>query len=676
MTQELTEVLRASEARTGIPSWLSGVSVVAVGDSIPLATAVGVLSQFGAALTRIAKIDDVPTSADIVLVDRIEDGDESLGGPVEYLRRVDDLNRSVWVTASAYGLGDPRVTAKASEVTLLAAGGILGHTPGPDGLPPTIPAGDVAFKLVGDALVMAALHGLHEFRSGGRPVHVDLSGQGAVIATGLALEMSHALNDCPSEGGTARYGAPTGFFPCVDGSVYVLLLEQHQWVGFRGVMGNALDHIETIDEAAERAAEVNAVLARWTSVRTAAECESALQDAGVPATTVHTIESFLTAAEVAGRQVSMETPLPAAIQLYDEAAEPRGYIPLQELKILDAGHVLAVPLSASWLGAMGAQVTKVEDPKRLDIYRRRGPFAGGLPGLNRSAYFNHLNFNKRGVDIDVNSEGSSCDIGPFDVIMHNQSPHRAALLGVTASSVGRAAGGPKLSLTSSGFGRTGAWQDYRAYGTTIHAFAGLIAATQNARGDMSGIGTPWADPLCSVAATIWVLAWSLAPAKERSMSVDISMAECLAAHLMDQIGVASDRNYLPSQFGGDFFLLLPASGAQLAITIKSAQDAKVFADVVGAPVPEVTRRGQRFDLPQGHLSSLTGQEIERRLQAAGLRASLVYDASSLARDRRLFDSEVFQFVTSSALGRYAVAGIPWAIVGKKKPPLAAAPERP
>lgn len=674
MTQEVAEVSGVAEPRAGIAGWLTGIRVVAVGESLTVAAAVGVLEQFGALASRVAAIGDVPSDADLVLVDRIG-GASALGGPVDYISQVQSRNRSVWVTVSAYGLADSRAAAAASEVTLLAAGGILGHTPGPDGLPPTIPAGDVALKLVGNVSVMAALHGLHEFRSTGQPVHVDLSAQGAVIATGLALEMSHALNDCPSEGGTARYGAPTGFFPCLDGSVYVLLLEQHQWTGFRGVLSPALDHIETIDEAAERAVEVNAALSEWTRQRTVADCEATLQGAGVPATTVHTIESFLEAAQLAGRPVGTLAALPAAVRLLGERPARRAAIPLESLKVLDAGHVLAVPLSAAWLGAMGAQVTKIEDPRRLDIYRRRGPFAKGERGLNRSAYFNHLNFSKRVHDITVGPDGSDFDIEPFDVVLHNLSPHRAAILGVDPDGVAQAGGAPKLSLASSGFGRSGGWKDYRAYGTTIHAFAGLISATQNARGDMSGIGTPWADPLCSVAATIWALAWSLSPEVEQSMSIDVSMSESLASHLIDQIGVSPDANYVPAEFGGDFFLRLP-SGQDLAVTIESADEAEAYASLVGAPVPQVTRRGQRFDLPESGFTGLPPEAIEHRFQTAGLRASIVYDARALARDQRLYDTEVFQFVESSALGRYPVVGIPWSMVGAAKRPLTAAPERP
>ena len=676
MTQELGQVSRASRPEARVSTWLEGVRVTVVGDSVSTAMASSVLGQFGSTLTRVDGVDDVSCDADIVLVDLIDDGGGTRGGRDQYVQRVGELNRSVWVTVSAYGMTDPRAEANGSELTLLAAGGILGHTPGPDGEAPTIPAGSLGSNLVGNVMAMAALHGLSEFRSNARPAHLDLSGQGAIIATGLSLEMAHALNDCPSVGGAARYGAPSGFFECRDGSVYVLVLEQHQWEGFRGVLSPALGAVRTVEEASERPDEVNQALARWTAPRTVIECEAALQEAGVPCATVHTIQSFRESAAGAGRRFDAAMPLPAVVQdLERESATARGHIPLPELRILDSGHVLAVPLASAWLGAMGASVTKAEDPLRLDIYRRRGPFAQGIAGPNRSAYFNHLNFSKIGLDIEVGADGSSLDIEPYDVVMHNLSPHRAALLGVDPRQVGGSTP-PKLSLASSGFGRTGAWSEYRAYGTTIHAFAGLIAATRNVRGEMSGIGTPWADPLASVSAAIWILAWALAPEKEQSMSVDVSMAESLAAHLVDQMDVEPESTYAPGRFGGDFFLLLPRTGEQLAVTISNAHEAETYAAVVGAAVPVVTRRGQRFELPGGVGDDLSGREIEARLQGAGVRASLVYDAPALAHDPRLFDSEVFQFVESSARGRYAVSGLPWRFVGRDKRPLTAAPERP
>ena len=59
--------------------------------------------------------------------------------------------------------------------------------------------------------------------------------------------------------------------------------------------------------------------------------------------------------------------------------------------MLEAGRVLAVPLAGALLGALGAEVTKLEDLARLDMYRRRGPYIDGEPGTERGAYFALMN---------------------------------------------------------------------------------------------------------------------------------------------------------------------------------------------------------------------------------------------------------------------------------------------
>src|SRR5207249_6036234 len=141
--------------------------------------------------------------------------------------------------------------------------------------------------------------------------------------------------------------------------------------------------------------------------------------------------------------------------------------------------------------------------------------------------FNHINFNKTLLDITVDESGSTLDLAPFDVVVTNLSPHRAAAVGVDADAA-LATGGPLLQIASSGFGLTGELTGYRAYGTNIHAFAGLVAATRDSKGEMSSVGTPWADPLTSVALCAWILAWSLSRGPSASTAVDMSMAEVLA----------------------------------------------------------------------------------------------------------------------------------------------------
>ena len=653
-------------------SWLEGTNALTVGSSPSLEVAGGVLRQLGAKVET-GHVAEIEAGPDIVLVDRIAGPAGGLaGGPSasEYTQYVAAENHAVWVTASGYGLTSRQADAVASDLSLLAAGGILGHSRIGEEWAPTVPPGKLALNLAGYVMAIGALHGLHRWRESGEPVHVDVSAQGSVIATGLTLEMAHALAHCPDEGGSARYGAPSGFVDCLDGSVYVLVLEEHQWKAFRKAVSPVLDSVQSLVEARKQADYVMARLVEWASTRAAEECEVVLQAAGVPCNAVNTLSTFAERAGSAGRPIEVGgAPLPAQLTEVpgkDEANQAGYPIRLADLRVCEAGHVLAVPLAGAWLGAMGANVTKLEDPSRLDVYRRRGPFAEGKPGLNRSAYFNQLNFCKTRLDVPAEDEGL-LDVTAFDVVLNNLTPRRAKVVGVDADRV-LDGDSPALAISSSGFGSTGDWSHYRAYGHNIHAFAGLVAATRDARGEMADMGTPWVDPLTSVAIVAWVLAWALAPEHDTSVALDISMAELCAAQLRELAGSDAADPYEAPEFGGDFFLRLADSRQLVAVTLSSAADVSRFEEIVGRPLPQLARN---YELVQ--LSSLR-DDLPERLIAAGLAVSPVFTASDLLHDDFIRSTGLFSPVESAELGRYEVTGLPWQFVGEDRVALSAAPE--
>ena len=667
-------------------TWLSDVTVSCHGTSAAARAAEATLRQFGATVWAGDEDGPAPRSADIVLVDRVESVPEVPGlpaaaeGSMGYLNHVAESNTSVWATISPFGIEGERGDAIGSELTVEASGGFLAHARFDEALPPTVTPGYMGLRMVGIAAAVAALHGLHTFRRTNEPVHVDVSAQAVLIATGLALEMGHVLAECPGGGGSIRYGAPTGFFKCRDGHVYVCVLEQHQWAGFRKALAPRLDSITTLEEGRDRPDEVNNAMSDWVRDRYAADAERALQDAGVPCTSVNSVSTFIERTFDSGRPSGFRPgtapALPAVVTDVPDKVPGAGAaaVDLRELRVLDAGNVLAVPLGAAWLGAMGAQVTKMEDAQRLDVYRRRGPFAHGEEGLNRSGYFNHINYSKTGLDVTVDERGSSLDLGCFDVVIQNVTIRRASQVGIDAASVTDSST-PKLSLTSSGFGRIGPWADFRAYGHNVHAFSGVTASTRNPRDEMADMGVPVADVLTSVALNAWVLAWALAPHRDSSTAVDISMAELMAAQLIDLDGVEVDQAYTAPPVGGDVFVRLIGSGDLVAVSLRDQADVDRLEGLLGAELPRITRRGQMIDFPA---TSAVGSvsELDQRLRSAGVPSALVQTARELSVDDYLRSTGLLQAVTSQTLGEYKVVGLPWSFVGRKREPVFAAPERP
>jgi crotonobetainyl-CoA:carnitine CoA-transferase CaiB-like acyl-CoA transferase len=74
-----------------------------------------------------------------------------------------------------------------------------------------------------------------------------------------------------------------------------------------------------------------------------------------------------------------------------------GALPLAGVRVLDLSRVLAGPLCAQVLGDFGAEVIKVEHPKRGDDTRDWGLRVG----KTETAYFNSMNRNKRSVTVDL-----------------------------------------------------------------------------------------------------------------------------------------------------------------------------------------------------------------------------------------------------------------------------------
>jgi crotonobetainyl-CoA:carnitine CoA-transferase CaiB-like acyl-CoA transferase len=158
--------------------------------------------------------------------------------------------------------------------------------------------------------------------------------------------------------------------------------------------------------------------------------------------------------------------------------------PLAGIRVLDLTRVLAGPYCTMFLGDLGAEVVKVEQPGVGDDTRGWGPpFSGG-----ESAYFLCVNRNKKSLTVDLKSADGIALIRKLaeraDVLIENFRPGAMDRLGLGEKDL--RADNPQLIYASlSGFGADGPMADVPGYDLIVQAWGGLMSIT----------GTPESGPL-------------------------------------------------------------------------------------------------------------------------------------------------------------------------------------
>lgn len=166
--------------------------------------------------------------------------------------------------------------------------------------------------------------------------------------------------------------------------------------------------------------------------------------------------------------------------------------PLQKLKILELGHVIAGPLAATLLADFGAEVIKIEAPGSGDMIRDLGPKAADGVGV----WWKTLARNKRMMTLDWRGpEGRDVLrqlVERSDVLIENYRP------GVLE----RAGAGPDVLLgwnpdlvilRISGYGQDGPMVRTPAFGRAAEAMSGMPHLTGFPDGPPMHAGFPVAD---------------------------------------------------------------------------------------------------------------------------------------------------------------------------------------
>ncbi|WP_345061711.1 CaiB/BaiF CoA-transferase family protein [Leifsonia kafniensis] len=187
--------------------------------------------------------------------------------------------------------------------------------------------------------------------------------------------------------------------------------------------------------------------------------------------------------------------------------------PLAGLRVVEMGQLLAGPFCGQMLGDLGADVVKIEDPKRGDPLRQWGR---DLP-QGQSLWWSIVGRNKRSVTLNLREAESQTIartlIGTADIVIENFRPGTLERWGLSYDTL--QADNPGLIMVRvSGFGQDGPYSQRAGYGAIGEAMGGLRYVVGEPTSPPSRVGISIGDTLAALFATIG----ALAAVHERSVS--------------------------------------------------------------------------------------------------------------------------------------------------------------
>ena len=151
--------------------------------------------------------------------------------------------------------------------------------------------------------------------------------------------------------------------------------------------------------------------------------------------------------------------------------------PLEGVRVLDFSWVRAGPWATRWLGALGAEVIKIEWPETERGRRTPGTTPPDLqPTLNNSGNFSDTNANKRSVTLNVRTDRGLAIarqlVARSDVVLENFSSRVLKNWGLGYAELLKIK--PDIVYISmAGYGHTGRHHSYKTFGPVAQAGSGL-----------------------------------------------------------------------------------------------------------------------------------------------------------------------------------------------------------
>jgi crotonobetainyl-CoA:carnitine CoA-transferase CaiB-like acyl-CoA transferase len=325
--------------------------------------------------------------------------------------------------------------------------------------------------------------------------------------------------------------------------------------------------------------------------------------------------------------------------------------PLEGIRVVEAATLFAAPMATMLLADFGADVVKLEHPRRPDPARGHGPAKDGA-GL----WFKALSRSKRHVTLDLSRpDGQALFLRlaeGADVMVENFRPGTLERWNVGWEELSRT--NPRLVLARvTGFGQDGPYAHRPGFGTLAEAMSGFAALNGEPEGPPLLPPLALADGVAALATAFAILAALRAREQTgRGQVVDVSLIEPLMTLLgpgvsaYAALGEVQPRTGNRSSHNAPRNVYRTADGGWVAVSASATSIAQRVMRLVGRP--ELAERawfatgaGRAAHVDEideavgGWIAERTRDEVLAAFEAAEAAAAPIYDARDLLADPHL-----------------------------------------
>lgn len=365
-------------------------------------------------------------------------------------------------------------------------------------------------------------------------------------------------------------------------------------------------------------------------------------------------------------------------------------LPLSDIRVTDFTAFWAGPVATQLLGALGADVIKVEGVRRPDGMR----FSAGRPPdwdhwWEWGPVFLCSNNNKRGVSIELGTDtGRELALGLIaasDLVVENFSPRVMANFGLEWDAV-RAANPRAILVRMPAFGLDGPWRDRVGFAQTMEQATGMAWVTGHADGPPV-IPRGVCDPIAGLHAAFAAVAGLVIRDRQGAgMQVEATMVEA-ALNVAAEMLVEYSRNGIALCRNGNRGPVADPQGVYrcrgdddwVALAALDGAARASLSGLLGQPGLQDADWAERVDdidkLISAWAAGHSVTEAAAALRAAGVAAAPVTPAAALLTDPQLQARGFWETVDHPVAGSFLCTGMPFAFLGmprrwiRRVPPL-------